>query len=434
MKITLDPKAGFITKDKKFDKKRALEVTGVKAAVCFKEGTITPEMIRETETSEQLIERGLNTILSDHTSPSEQPFVSLEIVDIPKILCMILNNEHEYMADERSLRYTLVEPSEYISDKEVELYNKWLEIFIKILNDEYFDFFKRFNSRATEEKNIKATNSAIKKIAQENARYMVSVFIPTTLTYTVPLAQINKICLYMENIINEPRSDFEKLIAPYLKEFIQKLKDLGVLITEKDAYELCPSLGINPSDKILYHNNKHIELSLFAERNKFSGIDLPNEYGVNFNYNMKISFASLAQFHRHRTINYEMETPKIEDTEFYVPLLLEGKEELTKEWLADILTVNEYYPQGKLVKVNASGSLKYLVNYVGKERACDRAFLETQNMFTNQMLPDIYEGLVASGKTELAEILKPYVGKLRCMYPDYNCPGKCGHPRIRRNF
>ena len=124
MKITLDPQSGFLTEDKKkFDKKAALKDTGVKAAVCFREGTITPEMIRETESDERLIERGLNTILSDHTSPSEQPSVSLEIVGIPKIMCMILNNEHQYTADERSLRYTMVEPSEYISDKEVELYN-----------------------------------------------------------------------------------------------------------------------------------------------------------------------------------------------------------------------------------------------------------------------------------------------------------------------
>lgn len=435
MKITLDPQSGFLTKDKKrYNKREALIDTGVKAAVCFREGKITPEMIRESETEERLIERGLNTILSDHTSPSEQPQVSLEIVGIPKILCMILNNEHQYAADERSLRYTKVEPNEYISDKEVELYDKWMNIFINILNDEYLDFFRKFNKGETEEKTNKKAAIAIKKIAQENARYMVSVFMPTTLTYTVPLAQINKICLYMQRIINNPRNEFENLLVPYLNEFIQHLKELDVLVTEHDAYLLCPKFNTPDTDKILYKNNKQIDLSLFADRNKFSGINMPNEYGVSFSYNMEISFASLAQFHRHRTINYEMTTPKTEEEKFYVPLLLEGKPELTREWLTDILSVNKYYPQGKIVKVNANGPLKHLVNYVGKERACDRAFLETEDMFTNQMLPDIYNGLINEGKTELAEILKPYVGKLRCMYPDYTCPGVCGHPRVRRNF
>ena len=161
---------------------------------------------------------------------------------------------------------------------------------------------------------------------------------------------------------------------------------------------------------------------------------MPNEYGVAFSYNMEISLASLAQFHRHRTINYEMSTPSLEEEKFYIPLLLSGKEDLTKEWLNDILKVNKFYPQGKIVKVNANGPLKHLVNYVGKERACDRAFLETEDMFTNVMLPDIYEGLLKEGKTELAERLKPYINKLRCMYPDYKCPSPCGHPRIRRKF
>lgn len=435
MKITLDPNSGFLTKNKKrFDKKKALYDAVIKAAVCFKEGEITPVMIRETETEERIIERGINTIISDHTSPSEQPQVSLEIVGIPKILCMILNNEHQYAADERSLRYTEVKPNEYISDLEVELYDKWLNIFIKILNHEYLDFFKKFNKGDTEEKTNKKAASAIKKIAQENARYMVSVFMPTTLTYTVPFAQINKLCLYMQRIIESPQNDFEKLLIPYLKEFIQGLKDIDVLLTEKDVYDLCPKLARNESEDLLYKNNKEIDLSLFAERNRFSGIGMPNEYGVAFSYNMEISLASLAQFHRHRTINYEMSTPSLEEEKFYIPLLLSGKEDLTKEWLNDILKVNKFYPQGKIVKVNANGPLKHLVNYVGKERACDRAFLETEDMFTNVMLPDIYEGLLKEGKTELAERLKPYINKLRCMYPDYKCPSPCGHPRIRRKF
>ncbi len=434
MKVTLDSQSGFLTSDKKYDKRAALIDTGVKAAVCFKDGDITPEMIRLQESDDRLIERGLNTVLSDHTSPSEQPTVMLEIVGIPKALCMVLNNEHQYSADERSLRYTLVKESEYISKKEVELYNKWLEIFINILNEEYYPFFLKHHKGNTDEETMKKAGSAIKKIAQENARYMVSMFTPTTLTYTVPFAQINKICVYMNDIIKNPYNEFEKLLVPYFKDFIKQLKDLDVILTEHDAHVLCPKLNVPNTDNYLYKNNKHIALSLFAERNKFSGIKLPNEYGVNFSYNMDISVASLAQFHRHRTINYEMLAPTINERKFYIPKLLLGKIDLIHEWLLDISSVNEFYPSGKLLHVNASGSLKYLINYVGKERACDRAFLETEDMFTNKMLPEIYNGLVNSGKNELAEQVKPYVLKLRCMYPDYDCPTNCGHPRIDRKF
>lgn len=435
MKITLDPQGGFLKEDKKgYDKKNALIDAGVKAAVCFKDGDITPDMIRAQESDERLLERGLNTVLSDHTSPSEQPTVMLEIVGIPKILCMVLNNEHQYTADERSLRYTLVKESEYISEQEVTLYNKWLEKFINILSKEYYSFFLQHNKGTTDEITIKRANSAIKKIAQENARYMVSMFVPTTLTYSVPFAQINKLCVYMNDIVQDPHNEFECLLVPYFKEFIQKLKDLDVILTEHDAHILCPKLNVPDTDNFLYKNNKHIALSIFAERNKFSGIKLANEFGVSFSYNMDISAASLAQFHRHRTVNFEMLAPTTEENLFYIPKLLDGKDDLIHEWLVDINSVNKYYPSGKLLHVNANGPLKHLVNYVGKERACDRAFLETEDMFTNQMLPEIYEGLLSSGKQELAEELKPYVLKLRCMYPDYNCPSRCGHPRIKRNF
>ena len=434
MEINLDPNGMCLTKEKKkLDLKEALKVTGVKAAVCFKDGDITPQMIRETESDEQLIKRGINTILSDHTSPSEQVSVSLEITGIPKILCMILNNEHEYAADERSLRYTPIVASNYISDKEITLYDKWFDIFTNILTTEYYDFFWKFNQGKTEEATKKKTYNAIKRIAQENARYMTSVFIPTTLTYTVPLAQINKICLYMQKIIAKPLNEFEELLIPYFKEFIAKLKDLDVVITNQKIAEL-GIVNVPCNDDHFYHNNKNIDLSLFAERNKFSGINLPDCYDSAFSYNTQISLACFAQFHRHRTIDFEMLTPNKNEYQFYTPLLLSGKKDLEDDWYYDMLSVNNLYPQGKMVQTNINGSLRNLVHYVGKERACDRAFTETQDMFTNQMLPDIYAGLLATEKLELAQALEPYINRLRCAYPDYKCPTPCGHPRVRRKF
>ena len=435
MKIKIDPKNECLTDNKeKLDKREALKAIGVKAAVCFRDGEVTPEQIRDLESDDTLIKRALKTIISDHTSPSEQVSISLEITEIPKIMCMILNNEHQYSADERSLRYTLVKKSDYISDREVELYNKWLDIFIDILNREYLDFFKKFNQGSNEEETTKKTNIAIKKIAQENARYMISVFMPTTITYTVPLAQINKICMYMQKVIDNPETEFENLLVPYMNDFIAHLKDLDVLITEHDAHTMCPSLNIPDTGELLYKNNKNISLSLFADYNNFSGINQANQYGVCVSYNMDATFASLAQFNRHRTMNFEMKIPSLDDPHFYVPKLLNNNPELQNEWLGDIASVSNVYPQGMLVKTNMNGPLKHLVNYVGKERACDRAFLETEDLFTNQMLPDIYEGLVKSGNQELAMTLKRYTGKLRCMYPDYKCPAPCGHPRIKRDF
>ena len=200
MKLELEPNSNYV-KNGQFDQYEALKSVGVKAAVCFKEAIdnkpVSPQDIRDSESDAILINRGINTIISDHTTPSEHQVISLEITGIPKILCMILNNEHQYTADERSLRYTEVEPNNYITELEVKLYNKWLKIFEDLITKQMWDFYIKYN------KNEKIAKKAIHKMAQENARYMVSVFMPTTITYTVPWIQLNKIISYMQNIINK---------------------------------------------------------------------------------------------------------------------------------------------------------------------------------------------------------------------------------------
>ena len=217
MKLELEPNSIYV-KNGRFDQYEALKSVGVKAAVCFKEAKdnklISPQDIRNSEGDEILINRGINTIISDHTTPSEHQNISLELTGIPKILCMVLNNEHQYTADERSLRYTEVEPNDYITNLEYQLYNKWLNIFEDLITKQLWKFYIKYN------KNEKLAKKAIHKIAQENARYMVTVFTPTTITYTVPWIQLNKIISYMQRIIENPLNELEELLIPYFKEFI----------------------------------------------------------------------------------------------------------------------------------------------------------------------------------------------------------------------
>ena len=439
MEIRLDPQQGFI-KNGKFDQREALINAGVKAAVCFKEPkdgeVITPWDIRK-ESENSLIVRGLNTIFSDHTTPTEHAHVGLEITGIPKILCMILNNEHQYTTCERSLRYTEVEPNDYLTSEEVENYNKWLDIFEKVITHNYSDFYEKHYGKDR-------VKPMIHKLAQENARYQVSVFMPTTLTYTVPFIQINKVCTYMNRVIEKPLNELEELLVPYFKEFIDKLRDLKVLITKNALLELCdndtyqklcknnPRINSLMNDDLLYVNNKSIDLSLFSERNNFSGIDLPNQYGVNISHNHFESFACLAQEHRHRTVDCEMKL--LEDFKYYIPPIILNNPSLCLEWGSDMEKVKKSYPQGQIVKVNTSGSLKNIINFVSKERCCDRAQCEIENLYANEIIPDIYENLELTGQTQLQEELKPYVKKLRCAYPTYNCPKKCGHPRLKRDL
>lgn len=98
MKIKLDPMQGYVTNNGLFDQKKALESTGVKAAICYKEVSdgvsFSQDKVRESEDFSTLVTRGIDTIFNDHTTPSEHQVISLEIVGIPKIMCMVLNNEN----------------------------------------------------------------------------------------------------------------------------------------------------------------------------------------------------------------------------------------------------------------------------------------------------------------------------------------------------
>lgn len=445
MEIKLDPMQGYVTKERLFDQKKAFISTGVKAAVCYKEPKnnipITQDMIREDEDFITLVNRGLNTVYQDHTTPSEHQMVSLEITGAPKMLLMVLNNEKQYTADERSLRYTKVEENNVISKKEVELYNKWINILCFVIENKLGDFYRKFS------KSEAGAKKSILKMAQENARYMVSVFMPTTTTYTVPWIQINKIISYMQKVIDDPKDDLEKRLVPYFKEFISKLINLDVAITKDSIYRNLlddekskdailkkhPEIKYYKDDKtLIYKNNKDIDLSLFASRNPFSGINDKNEYGYNISYNNYESFACLAQEQRHRTINCEMLVP--DDFMSYVPPIIKDNDYLMKEWIKDITSVKEVYPQGQLVKVNRCGTIKNLLKYVSQERACDRAQLEIERVYVDDMIPDLYNNLKATGKDALAQKVKPYVKKLRCAFPGYYCPGTCGHPRMNREL
>lgn len=442
MQVKLDSQQAFMRKDGTFDQKMALVNAGVKAAVCYKEalnGVVTPQIIRESESDTTLIRRGIDTLFSAHTSPTEHQIVGLEITGIPKIMCMVLNNEHQYQADERSLRYTEIEPNKYITKEEYILYQKWLVRFEEIINKKYGDFYDRVCKVEKEKKKV------IHKLAQENARYVVSVFMPTTLTYTVPWIQLNKILTYMQKVIDQPMNDFEKLLVPYFKDFIDQCKKLKVAITKNDVYEIGVSdgslwekmskshpevNGYSKNNELFYKDSKGVDLSLFANRNEFSGINATNEFGVNLSYNNYESFACLAQEQRHRVLSTEMLI--LDDFSSYVPPIIRDDMESTLEFINDVASVKEVHPQGEIIKVNRCGTVKNVLKFVAQERACEHAQLEIMQVYTDALIPDLYDGLVINENHDLAGQVKPYVKKLRCGFPNYHCPLPCGNPRINR--
>ena len=64
----------------------------------------------------------------------------------------------------------------------------------------------------------------------------------------------------------------------------------------------------------------------------------------------------------------------LDEPKYYVPPIIKGTK-LEEEWLKDISSLEDFYPQGMLVKVNERGTLE---NFILKctERLCGAAQLE----------------------------------------------------------
>lgn len=426
MKVSLDKENRFL-KDGKVDLEKTFIYSGLKAAWCYKKGDATPEIIRETS-KKKLLNMGLKTFLDDHGTPDEHYQISVEITGIPKLLCMIINNEHQYTACERSLRYTKIIEMENVTEEEVKNYNKWLKIFENILKEKYYSFFsKKYQTE-------KVALSAITKIAQENARLQISAMTPTSISYSAPFYQWQKIANFLLYLSEHADTQMKKMIAPYAMDLVDQLINLNIVVTTDEALKLDPEIKKNLHDDrdLWYKNNKEIKLSMFAEDNNFSGINKPNDFGAAINYNTLLSIAAYAELERHRTSYTEM--APTDEYSFSTPALLIGTP-YQKEWEKDMLERKGIYPQGELVKVNINTSLKNIINYIGKERACNRAQQQIEDWFVNVFLNDIAAGLEKRPEyTEELKYLKNYLKRCRCAYPDYNCPNPCGQARVRRIF
>lgn len=434
MRVTLDKENRFLAADGKIDLKQAFMYSGIKAAWCFKKGDTTPELIRELS-EEDLVRRGVETFLNDHGTPNEQQAISVEITGIPKLMCMILNNEKQCAADERSLRYTTVQESEYISELEVDLYNKWLKNFFDVLWFDYRDFFMSKAKGETPEEREANARIAAKKIAQENARNFVSILTPTSISYTAPMYQWQRIYRMLEMMVQNPKTRLEQMAVPYAKDLMQQLIDLRVVFTVKDVIQVYPSLltSIEDDREVLYKHNKHRGLSLFSTNNQFTGLDKPNDFGAAINYNFVGSVSSFAQKHRHRSSMWEMR--EMEEYSFVTPPFIQGKP-LETEYKKDMMLVKCVFPQGQNVEGNLISSVKNIIDYIGKERACDRAQWETEEFFVNELLPKVVEGLADRPEyaKEKALIENYYLFKRRCQFPDFDCPSPCNHKNGKRLF
>lgn len=437
MRVSLDKENRFIASDGKLDLKSAFRYAGIKAAWCYKKGNATPESIREMP-EEELIRMGMDSFMKDHGTPREHQEISVEITGLPKLLCMILNCQQPSSACERSLRYTPVEQSEFISQLEVDLYEKWLKIYYDILWEKHSQIFLQ-EARNKGAKNVEKTaKTAARIIAQENARNFVTILVPTSIAYTTNWCQWQKNYIMLKDMVEHPRNDFERMAIPSAKELMRGLVDNRIVVSTKDAVQLCPKVQDRILDdrEILYKDSKHIKLTIFGGHPNFKGFDKPDIYGSTISTTSTCSVPSLAQRLRHRTALWAMR--ELEEISFFTPPFIRGTA-YEEENIRDMYLVKStsVFPLGQNVEFNMRASLENIINHIGKERACMRAQWETADWYSNELLPKIVEGL--KDKPEYAEeretIIRDYLNRTRCQCSDYECQAPyCVRPTTKRPY
>ena len=353
-------------------KDEALKFAGKSAGICYLPHN-TEKLFSESE--EKTIKRAENTLKSGHHSVYSHSVYNFVLEGIPKILAMILNNEKMYNTSEKSARYTKMESTGI----EKELYEEWIEIYKEKIKEKYKDFDEK----------------KVLKLAQENARGIISVFTPaTTMEYTTDFRQINYIIHWAEDFIeNAENTLFNQKLKEVLKDFINQMPD--IIIPELNS------------------KTKNRTFSLFAKR------DRKEEFGENYSTNYEVSFSELAQAQRHRTIYYEMQIK--DKASYYVPKIIQNTELETK-WIKDLYSLENNFPQAMLVKVNERGTVE---NFILKcqERICGAAQLEIMNQTKDTL--DKYIEKTRNTNKDVYEYLLPYSKGARCTFPGFKCTAPC---------
>lgn len=329
--------------------------SGKLAGICYMKDKYFDSYVSDANKAKARFERVAPT---GHHSISDHCFITVLFENIPKMTAMILNSIGFYNTSEKSGRYTVMssENSEYSLNE--ELYHKWVEIFKKLI--------KEYDS-GIEDK-------LVEKLSLENARYMISVFATsTTMAYTTSLrmwSYIRQFCKRYIDVWNDDGASLDLVRTPFNKKVLECIKDLYNSLTLANLY----------SDHIV--DNKARNFQFLAKQTGYNIWNATESYSDSYLIKYKSSFASLAQEHRHRTLNYYMCFDGSQAINFYIPKLIR-ETEYKQIWLEDLEKVKESYPIATLVDVVETGTITDFL-FKCDERLCGRVQLETmENIIVN---------------------------------------------------
>lgn len=352
-------------------------LAGKTAGICYMPEDYLDNAIQNNE---KAMSRAVMTAKNGHHSVYDHSHITFSISGLPKILAMLLNSTNYYVTSEKSARYTVMKPE---TEKELELYNKWKDKFIGIISAAY----------------PQIDEVTVKKLAQENARYMTSVFTPTTMAYTVSHRQVCYLIGWLYDLSEHLEANPNAFNDRLNRSVLELYRELSMWVT--------PAV----------QDNKDRSFDFLPCQYGYE-VDIPaNSIGNIYTVSYKGTFVHLGQAQRHRTLNYTMwfKGDTAEEYGFYVPEILRGTE-FEEEWLADIKSVGYCFPQGTLVMITEEGLAKNFFLKC-KERLCGRAQLEIalQTADTLQMFID--------NRANLGIINQ---GRLNAVAPDLTPVAKCG--------
>lgn len=356
------------------DKDDFNHLSGLLAGICY-----MPSGFEELkkQSDEKILNRSLVTKKSGHHSVFEHEYITFILSDIPKLFAMILNNQKCFVTSEKSARYTTMKTK----GQENDLYVKWKDIFKQLITEKYkhITYF---------------TDKRIEKLAMENARYMTSIYTPTTMAYTISYRQLNYLYFWLQNLKNDTNEYVVKL-RPHIEEFCSKIKELNYI------------------DEQLIDDGKNRGVSFFEKTAK------KEYFGAVYSTSYTGSWASFAQAQRHRTINYEISIPA--NREYFIPKIIRKDDKLKQMWLSDLQSVSSSHPQAELINISERSLPEYFI-LKAKERLCTAAQLEVMEQTKKTLEKYIDQCDDTYIKFQLLTLNKG----ARCVEKNYVCNTPCG--------
>ena len=446
MKITVISTSKEVDKFTESDLNEAKVFSGKNAGICYMKDDYFNSYVSDNE---KALKRFGTVAGTNHHSIADHIKVEVLFEGISKMLAIVLNSLQDCAVSEKSGRYTEMRANGQL---EADLYNKWRGLFKDRILELYPDIDDEILMKQLERKGYKGVSvtkgvldvedAQIKecldqikaecqvlssvKLAQENARYILSVFTKsTTMGYTTSIRQWNYIYDWCQKYLNqfkwngtqfEYKDDREWSVSYFEIMLYHDLSELSYFIKKnlyieelRDPKDRCFDFLTQASGHSNHPMSKYHVVEpdfIMGDTGKVSEDDY---LGVTYSVSYPASLAHVAQAERHRTLKHYMLFNASDSRyfRFYVPKCIRGTA-LEKQWLDDLDKVSHLVPQATQVGFIETGHVSDFILKC-EERLCGRAQLE----ITEQTEKTAKRFIDAVDSGNASEVLKCYVDKLR---------------------